>query len=89
MDEFDFDDQRLPVRRGPPTDDSVPVFDDTGHETTAAAGSFRTREAGLDQFEAAKPARVTAVPATFAGHPCTNDGRACCRRHQSRPACPS
>ena len=66
MDEFDFDDQRLPVRRGPPTDDSVPVFDDTGHETTAAAGSFRTREAGLDQFEADKPARVTAVPATFA-----------------------
>jgi hypothetical protein len=66
MDEFDFDDQRLPVRRGPPTDDSVPVFDDTGHETTAAAGSFRTREAGLDQFEAGKPASVTAVPATFA-----------------------
>jgi len=65
MDEFDFDDQ-LPVRRGPPTDDSVPVFDDTGHETTAAAGSFRTREAGLDQFEADKPASVTAVPATFA-----------------------
>ena len=66
MDEFDFDDQRLPVRRGPPTDDAVPVFDDTGHETTAAAGSFRTREAGLDPFEADEPASVTAVPATFA-----------------------
>ena len=66
MDEFDFDDQRPPVRRGPPTDDAVPVFDDTGHETTAAAGSFRTREAGLDPFEADEPASVTAVPATFA-----------------------
>jgi hypothetical protein len=70
MGEFDFDDQRLPVRRlgGPPTDDAVPVFDDTGHETIAAAsaGSFRTREAGLDQFEADEPASVTAVPATFA-----------------------
>ena len=65
MDEFDFDDQRLPVRRGPPTDDAVPVFDDTGHETTAAAGSFRTREAGLDPFEADEPASVTAVPAAF------------------------
>ena len=38
MDEFDFDDQRLPVRRGPPTDDAVPVLVRDSAEVRAVLG---------------------------------------------------
>jgi hypothetical protein len=65
MDEFDVYDQRLPVRQGPPTD-AVTVFEDTVHEDTAADGSSRSRDAGLDRVEADKSAVVTAVPTDFA-----------------------
>ena len=51
MDEFEFGDQRLPVRHGPPTDAET-VFEDTVPDDQAAEGSSRSRAARLDRIEA-------------------------------------